>query len=148
VRLARDLGADSAQFKALRCHPAELSRGQMAEGDEELSRLRERHRPYPILGSMEKVVMTRRCELTPLQVTIDARGEVFLCCYFRHRPERHAFGNIFEAPLRDLWGSEAHRRAISEIRPDECSVMDCRFVRYHDMVDCWFGKRRSVFSFI
>jgi radical SAM protein with 4Fe4S-binding SPASM domain len=146
VKLARDLGADSAQFKALRCDPAELSHRRMAEADEELGRLRERYHPYPIIGSMAKVVMERRCELTPLQVTIDARGDVFLCCYFRHRPERHAVGNIFESPLPDLWGGEAHRRAISEVRPDECSVMDCRFVRYHDMVDCWFGERRNCGS--
>jgi radical SAM protein with 4Fe4S-binding SPASM domain len=148
VTLAQELGADSAQFKALRCDPAELDQQQVESVERELSSLRRLHSSFPIFGSVVKVVMGRQCELTPLQVTIDAFGEVYLCCYFRHRPASHSIGNIFKSSFEELWGGERHRRAIAEVNPAECSVMDCRFVRYHDIVDRWFDERRDIFSFI
>lgn len=146
VQLTRDLGVDAIQFKALRLHPAELTHGEELEVDAELAALRAEFPTVGILGSVRKLEMTRSCILTPLQVTVDARGDVYLCCYFRHRAERHAIGNVYEQPFRDLWGSDRHRAAIAGIEPKECSALDCRFVRYHDVVDGWMKDDR--FSFI
>ena len=80
------------------------------------------------------------------QVTVDARGDVYLCCYFRHRAERHAIGNVYDQAFRELWASDRHRAAIAGIDPGECSALDCRFIRYHDVVDTWM--KDDQFSFI
>jgi MoaA/NifB/PqqE/SkfB family radical SAM enzyme len=146
--LARDLGADSLQFKALRADPAELDAAEAAEVEETIQSLRREHAPFPVLGSVGKIVMTRACELTPLQVTIDARGDVFLCCYFSHRRESHRIGNVLGEPLAAIWGSERHRAAIAGIEPRACSRFDCRFVRYHDVLDRWAGPGGDGLSFL
>lgn len=146
VQLARDLGVDAIQFKALRLHPAELSHVEELEVDAELAALRAEFPGVGIVGSVRKLAMTRSCMLTPLQVTVDARGDVYLCCYFRHRAERHAIGNVYDQAFRELWASDRHRAAIAGIDPSECSALDCRFIRYHDVVDAWM--KDDQFSFI
>lgn len=146
--LARDLGADSIQFKALRADPAELDAAEATAVEETIQSLRREHAPFPVLGSVGKIVMTRACELTPLQVTIDARGDVFLCCYFSHRRSSHEIGNLLRQPLASIWGSERHRAAIAGIQPSACSRFDCRFVRYHDILDAWAGPGGDGLSFL
>jgi radical SAM protein with 4Fe4S-binding SPASM domain len=106
------------------------------------------HAPFPVTGSLAKLTMHRQCELTPLQVTIDARGDVFLCCYFTHRRENHRIGNVHERPLAEIWASERHRAAIRGILPGECSKFDCRFVRYHDVLDEWVGAHGDGLKFL
>jgi radical SAM protein with 4Fe4S-binding SPASM domain len=83
-----------------------------------------------------------------LQVTIDARGDVFLCCYFSHRRESHTIGNLLEQPLQSLWATTRHREAIAGIEPHACSRFDCRFVRYHQVLDAWSGPSRDGLSFL
>lgn len=147
VQLACDLGVDAIQFKALRLHPAELTPDEEIAVDAELAALRaEFSGVVAVIGSVRKLEMTRSCMLTPLQVTIDARGDTYLCCYFRHRAERHAIGNIYDHAFRELWAADRHRAAIAGIEPKECSAFDCRFVRYHDVIDAWM--RDDQFSFI
>ena len=144
--LACELGASSAQFKALRLDPNELSAEEANDVEHRLVRLRATS-PIPVLGSVGKIVMTKPCILTPLQVTIDAHGDVYLCCYFTHRKERHSIGNISQMRFSDVWGADRHRAAIAGIQPKECSNLDCRFVRYHDVVDKWMSDEAN-FSFI
>lgn len=148
VALAEGLGVDNIQFKALRLDPDELDAEQSRAVEAELAGLRTRTTALTVLGSVRKLEMHRPCELTPLQVTIDAHGEVYLCCYFRHRAERHGIGNIHEISFADLWGTERHRAAIEAIQPKECSVLDCRFVRYHEVVDRVFDADPDHYSFI
>jgi radical SAM protein with 4Fe4S-binding SPASM domain len=148
VVLARELGADAIQFKAVRKDPAEITPEEGVRVDAAIEEARARFAPFPVLGSVGKLVMRRSCELTPLQVTVDARGDVFLCCYFTHRRERHCIGNIVETPFGEVWGSARHREAIAAIQPHECSVFDCRFVRYHETLDAWTGAGGDGLSFL
>ena len=148
VDLARGLGASSIQFKAARESAAALRPEEEIVVERRLAALREGAAPFPVLGGVTKLAMHRRCELSPLQTTIDARGDVFLCCYFSHRRERHRIGNLLTRPFEEVWGSPSHRRAIAELRPHECSVFDCRFIRYHAVLDAWEGPRRDGLSFV
>ncbi len=148
VALARELGADSIQFKAVRRDPAELTPEEAVAVEAAIAGARVRHAPFPVLGSVGKLVMKRSCELTPLQVTVDATGDVFLCCYFTHRRERHRIGNVVEQPFAEIWGSARHREAIAAIEPHECSVFDCRFVRYHEVLDSWVGQAGDGLKFL
>ena len=148
VALARALGVGSIQFMAARETPAALRGDEIGEVEREIAAARQRFAPLPVLGSVEKLVMRRACELSPLQTTIDARGDVFLCCYFTHRRDRHRIGNVLAQPFGELWGGGLHRQVIANVRPEECSVFDCRFVRYHDVLDAWEGARKDGLSFI
>lgn len=148
VDLARSLGVSTLQFKAARQTPAALTEQEAAEAQRELEALRARAAPLPVLGGVGKLTMRRACELSPIQTTVDARGDVFLCCYYTHRRDRHRIGNVLAQPFGAVWGSARHRQAIATIRPDECSVFDCRFVRYHDVLDAWEGARGDGLAFI
>ncbi|HYD42264.1 MAG TPA: radical SAM protein [Anaeromyxobacter sp.] len=148
VDLARGLGASSIQFKAARESAAALRPEEADEVERRIAALREAAAPFPVRGSVTKLALRRRCELSPLQTTIDARGDVFVCCYFTHRRERHRIGNVLTRPFAETWGSPLHRRVLAELRPDECSVFDCRFIRYHAVLDAWEGPRRDGLAFI
>ncbi len=148
VDLALELGVDSIQFKAARLTEAELNEAQSAEVQRALESLRAQHPGLPIVGSVEKLNMASQCWLTPLQITVDTLGEVYLCCYFRHRRERHGIGNAFERPLHEIWHGERHREAIRDIRPHECNNLDCRFVHYNRILRDVMVDHDAQFEFI
>lgn len=148
VKLAVRLGVDSIQFKAARLVDSELTDAQAAWVNSELEALRKLHPEMAVVGGTDKINMATQCWLTPLQVTIDALGEVFLCCYYRHRKESHSIGNAFQNPLQDLWYSENHWQAIDAIKPHECNNLDCRFVAYNRIMDELMVKNDGQFEFI
>jgi cyclic pyranopterin phosphate synthase len=135
VRHAGELGVDSIQFKCIRNVPSELLDLQKAELSHELRSLRQRYPRVRILGDLMPHKMTVPCWLSPLHVMIDAAGDVFVCCYYRHRSERHRYGNVFERGLRELWYSHEHARALAGIRMEECEKYDCRFMKYAELMD-------------
>ena len=148
VRLARDLGVNSIQFKAARLTPSEITPEEASSGNLELDRLRSAHPELHVIGSLGKLTTTTRCWVTPFQVTIDTVGDVYLCCYYTQRKEAHRFGNVFETPLGDIWYSAEHLRKIEAIEPAECSKMDCRMIRYNKTLDHLIREDEGQFQFL
>ncbi|MCP4639181.1 MAG: hypothetical protein GY851_02040, partial [bacterium] len=148
VRLAADLGVDSVQFKAARLCDTELLGEEAQRVEAVLADVRERYPDIPVVGSVAKLNMARKCWLTPLQIMVDALGDVFLCCYYIHRKGSHGIGNAFARPLRDVWYSERHWEAIRGIHPPECNNLDCRFVRYNDILSELLIDTEGQFEFI
>lgn len=148
VRLAQELGVDSLQFKAARVCDTELDAEQADVVCAELARVREQYPDVTVVGGVDKLHMRKQCWLTPLQIMVDTLGDVFLCCYYRHRKESHRFGNAFEAPLRDIWYSERHWEAIRRIKPAECNLLDCRFVHYNRIMTKLMVENDAQFEFI
>lgn len=148
VALARELGVDSIQFKAARLCPTELNDAECVEVHRMLRDARRDHPGLPVVGGVDKLNMVSPCWLTPLQTMIDARGDVYLCCYYIHRKGSHTIGNCFETPLRDLWYSDRHWEAIRGIQPGECNNLDCRFVKYNDIMTQLLLENDGQFEFI
>ncbi|MDZ4860659.1 MAG: radical SAM protein [Candidatus Hydrogenedentes bacterium] len=148
VKVAIRLGVDSVQFKAARLVASELNAEQSEQVDRQLADIRNRYPQIPVVGGTEKITMTTHCWLTPLQLTVDPMGEVYLCCYYRHRKEKHSIGNCFETPLQDLWYSESHWEAIKGIQPHECNNLDCRFVKYNQVMDAAMKQNDMQYEFI
>lgn len=150
VELACDLRADSVQFKAARVCDTELNATEAQSVNTRIAALKERYRGrMVIIGGAEKLDIATKCWLTPLQLTIDTLGEIFLCCYYRHRKDKHSIGNVFAQPLQDLWYSESHWQKIDAIEPRECNNLDCRFVRYNKIMDRLMdGTDDAQFEFI
>lgn len=80
-------------------------------------------------------VMTKPCWISPVQVTVDAYGDCYLCCYFQHRPTQHWIGNLLKTPFKDFWGSDFHREQIAKIRIEDCLKHDCRFRVYMKRIE-------------
>ena len=149
AELAMELGVDSVQFKAARVCSTELNDENTQEVNEAIASSREKYAgKLAVVGNVTKVNTTTQCWLTPLQLTVDALGEVFLCCYYSHRTESHTIGNCFAEPLRDLWYDEHHWDRIDAIKPHECNNLDCRFVRYNEIMNAVMVEDDAQFEFI
>ncbi len=149
VQLAIRLGCDSVQFKAARLVDSELDAQQAQFVNQEIERCRNAYAGQcAVIGSATKLDMDKQCWLTPLQLTVDTLGEVFLCCYYIHRKETHSIGNCFKDPLRDLWYSDRHWEKIDAIQPHECNNLDCRFVKYNAIMNELVASNDAQFEFI
>ncbi|HON58399.1 MAG TPA: radical SAM protein [Smithella sp.] len=146
--LAQTLKVDSLQFKALRQSAYSLTPKQQDRAAARIRRLKDAYPGLNVLGGVGKINASRRCWLSPLQTTIDACGDVFLCCYYLHRRPRHCIGNIHKNSFREIWGSPRHLRAISAIRPAECNLLDCRFVNYMKVLEPLLEDSRHQIDFI
>jgi MoaA/NifB/PqqE/SkfB family radical SAM enzyme len=135
IHHATRLGVDSIQFKSIRNVPSELTIGEKRVLNRKLEALRSEYPSVRILGDLLPYRSRVPCWLSPLHVTIDAAGDVFICCYFRHRRERHKFGNVFERSLQELWYSPEHFTKLAAIRKEECERYDCRFMKYAEAMD-------------
>ncbi|MFH0921490.1 MAG: radical SAM protein [Fibrobacterota bacterium] len=148
AKLAASLGVDSLQFKSVRIFKGlELKK----EGDAIRRRIDALAKKYPklaVLGGIDKANVTMKCWLSPVQIMIDAIGEVFVCCYYRHRRDTHGFGNIFKTPLKKIWFSKRHWKAIASIKPAECNRLDCRFAAYNQIMADMMIKDKAQFDFI
>ncbi|HUX15199.1 MAG TPA: radical SAM protein [Phycisphaerae bacterium] len=133
--LAQELGVDSLQFKAIRNVPSEMDAHTTASATALLHQARQDYPDLSVLGGFDRHVAdpadASQCWLSPLAPTVDPRGDVYLCCYYRHRVESHRLGNLFDTPLAEFWGSDEHWRRIQAINPAECVRYDCRFLRYN-----------------
>lgn len=90
--------------------------------------------------------MNRPCWITPVQLTLDFLGDVYLCCYYMHRKESHRLTNLFEKPLDQVWGTQEHWDKMKQIKMGECMVHDCRFQKYMQAIEAYrdMGKWEFV----
>lgn len=146
--LAERLRVDSLQFKALRQSAEALTPRQQQQVSSQIRSLRETYSELKVIGGVNKLIAPCRCWLTPLQTMIDAKGDVFLCCYYLHRRMRHRIGNINRQTFREIWESPRHKRAINAIRPSECNLFDCRFINYMKIIEPILNDSRHQTDFI
>lgn len=136
VELAERLHVDSIQFKMIRNMPTEIKEeniiNNLMKTLEEVAIYKNSLR---VLYDLRKSRLETKCWLSPLQVTIDPYGDVYICCYYRHRPhKKHCLGNMFSKSLRDIWYSDEHWEKINNIDTEECNRYDCRFHYYNKLM--------------
>ena len=149
VALACELQMDSIQFKAARLCDTEVTPAQSERVNADVAMCREKYAgKVLVIGGTTKVNTASQCWLTPLQLVVDTLGEVFLCCYYRHRKNDHGIGNCFNEPLHDIWYSEEHWEKIADIKPRECNNLDCRFVKYNEIMTELMIDNDAQFEFI
>jgi len=116
------IGVDYSQVKYARA-----CRGELAQG---------------------KTVLKNRCWLSPIHTMIDAYGDVYVCCYYQYRKDRHVFGNIMDRTFYDVWFSDKHKEVIKRIIPDECNRYDCRFHKHNAFMEEVIDKNSIHVNFI
>lgn len=75
------------------------------------------------------------CFMSAVHTLIDYNGDVFICCYYRHRIQKHRIGNVFQKNLYDIWHSFEHWQKLKNIDVEECNLYDCRFIRYNEIME-------------
>ena len=145
VRLGYALKADNVQFKALRHPPEELSYTEKIEEAAAFNSLCGRYNNVRawILPTADHEVP--QCYLNPLHTVVDHLGNVYLCCYYYDRDEKHKIGNMLETPLKELWGTEEHAQKIKGIERTDCKRVDCKFFRHHLLVEDALARGQGFF---
>ncbi len=147
AELALRLGADSLQFKPVRLGPHALASAQSEEAVQALQALRQRYPGMPVTGGLDRLHVSRQCWLTPLQLMLDANGDVYLCCNFTHEDTAEPLGNVFEQPLHDIWYGETHWDALRTPQPHACAAEECRFLRSSAAPGELLGANDAYFGF-
>lgn len=133
---AMELGVDSVQFAPAYYTDLEITDQDILNDlNNKLDWLSVKHdKEIKILFKIKKTYLDGTCILTPLHLMIDARGDVFLCCFYSWREKTHKFGNIFEKSLHDIWYSQEHIDAIARIKPEECNIFSCKYHKYNKIM--------------
>jgi radical SAM protein with 4Fe4S-binding SPASM domain len=136
VTLAAKLEVDSVQLKCIRNVASEIREESIiTKIRAELEKAKKIYPHFRIVDNLDKTYLRKcGCWLSVLQLTIDPYGDVYICCYYRHRIGKHRLGNIFSQSLKDIWYSEAHWSSIKIIDIAECNKYDCRFHFYNELM--------------
>lgn len=147
VGFCKQIGVDSVQFKAAE-YIGQKRNSVFANNNRLMSVINPlQSNALPILASFEKTYIHTKCKMSPLQLTIDPLGNVYICCYYLHRKDKHCIGNLLKRNLLDFWGKEEHKVKLNNIISEECNVWNCRFHGYNDFYSNIFLKDKMQLQF-
>lgn len=133
--LGNKLKVDSVQFKLLRNMPSELKDTKIINSLRK--RIEDIKNKYPnlrIIPDFEKSKLKGKCWISPFQLVVDPYGDVYICCYYRHRAKDHCLGNMLKNKLKDIWYSQEHWAKLANIKKSDCNKYDCRFHYYNELM--------------
>ncbi len=149
AELARDMGLDYLQYKALRASKFTLEGDELERAGEVAQRAMElSDESFQVFGSLEKTKVIGRCFLNPIHPVIDATGTMYLCAFFHHRKKTHRIGNVYNKSFPEIWYSRRHLDAFHATRPRECAVFDCPFHEAAVLARDWIVENRKHLEFI
>lgn len=149
-RLFKKVGADYGQFRpVLKITPEthEITEKEYPEALKQLKRAKrdfedEKFKVYGIMHRfsmvLKKELSPTKCYTTPLIAVCMANCQLALCCNTRDRGQLHdpsnyydkyVIGSFKDKPLKEVWGSDRHKKLISNIDVKNCTV--CRYVPYN-----------------
>ncbi len=149
AELAREIGLDYLQFKALRASKFTIGGETLDKAREVARRAQElSNEDFQVFGSLEKTKPIGRCFLNPIHPVVDAKGDMYLCAFFHHRKDSHKIGNIYEKSFPEIWYSEKHYEAFRSTNPKECAIFDCPFHEAATLARAWIVENRKHLEFI
>jgi radical SAM protein with 4Fe4S-binding SPASM domain len=95
-----------------------------------------------VINSIINKYPVPQCKLTPLQVTVDGKGKVYICCYYYEDVENRCIGDLNTQSFEEIWNSERHLDCIKNIDPKECSKFDCHYFTHHETIKELFKRGR------
>jgi MoaA/NifB/PqqE/SkfB family radical SAM enzyme len=145
IRIADDVGFYSIQFKSVANSSLNLDLGKKEYIKEIIDSITPQNTKI-IIDFDHFTKCDKECKISTIQTLIDYYGDIYICCYYRHRPDEMKIGNIFEKSFESIWGSAEHKYKISNIDPNKCNLYDCRYIRYDLIMKDLISK--DYFSFI
>ena len=83
---------------------------------------------------LHKSYLVGKCWISPVQMFIDAEGDIYVCCYNQYQDKgSFSYGNIRDE-FNAVWNSIEHKSAIEHINTDVCNVFDCRLHHYNSIL--------------
>jgi radical SAM protein with 4Fe4S-binding SPASM domain len=149
AKLAKEMGLDYLQYKALRNSKLTLQGETLLRAREEAEKAEElSDGSFQVFGSLRKSRPAGRCFLNPLHPLIDATGSVYMCAFYQHRMDTHCIGNINEKSLPEIWYSDRHMKAFRSTDPKQCAIFDCPFHDAAVLAREWVLNDRKHLEFI
>lgn len=137
IRNAEDFGFDSIQFK-LAANVPEAFTDDRIRLTEKIEYLAEKYLHHTVLlTNFLKINLPQRvgCFTSVVHTLIDYYGDIYICCYYRHRMDTHCIGNIFKSGFQSVWNSYEHWKKQKGINCNDCNLYDCRFIKYNLMME-------------
>ena len=125
------LCVDSVQIKV--AEDIEKPTDMFDKLDEIHDTIQQNNYPFMVRMDRKKTIIKEQCWMNPMQLTIDAHGNAYICCYYQHRKDTHFLCNVLEDDIVKYWGSDAHIEKIKQIKIPECNVYNCRWHNYHKL---------------
>lgn len=136
IKKSIDHGLDAVQYKKASLYDNLcVPQNEMAMVEKRMQELKQKYSKHiDILFNIENLVLHRQCFMHINHIFIDAFGDVYLCCYYLRRKAGHRIGNIYKNTIRDIWHGKRHREVARSTRIEECNQMDCRWIKYNNMM--------------
>lgn len=74
----------------------------------------------------------KKCLATPIMMMIEANGDVMLCIDRKNEPSM-CIGNVYKNELKEIWGSDQHKRVIEGVNLKDCQK--CTFNKYNEQIE-------------
>ena len=137
LAILEELGADLATFKAM-SGESRLNRTELGW----INGFLETSLRYDIIDVGKTKVINailnhnpppEKCWLMPLQVAVDGKGKVYLCCYYYGIPDME-IGDLNINTFIYIWESEEHINKYKKFNTKYCGNYDCRFFAHHAII--------------
>ena len=133
IRIADDNGFYSIQFKAVCNTNEKLNSNDRAFFKKYINSIVTKN--VKVVCDLDEYKKeSNGCNICGIQTLIDYYGDVYLCCYYRHRLKDHKIGNIFKTKYEDIWVSYEHYKKAMEVDFIKCNLYDCRYIKYDSIM--------------
>lgn len=152
VKGAIGLGVDNVQFKKVYLRE-ELKIGDgefpLEEVSKKLKGLKEKHKDeINIFFGFYNLKLDCQCFMNINHIFIDAYGDMYLCCHYLNRKADVKLGSILEQPIKDIWFSDRHWQTVKNTKLEECNEVDCRWIRYTNIMKPFIEDDKRPLDFI
>lgn len=149
VVFADRLQLDSVQYKLIRNTPSELKDVKLINTlKRRIIEMADMHPNLRVSLNFKDSKLKTKCWLSPTQLIVDPFGDVYICCYYRHRSKGHLLGNMLKNKLKDIWYSQEHREKIANIKKSDCNKYNCRLHYYNELMQKLITDDTGKLSFI
>lgn len=152
VKGAIELGVDNVQFKKVYLRE-ELEIGSnefpIEKVSNQLADLKEKHKgEIDIFFGFYDLKLQCRCFMNINHVFIDAYGDMYLCCHYLNRKQDIKLGSTLDQSIKDIWFSDRHWEAIKNTDIKKCNEVDCRWIRYTNLMRPFIEDGKRPLDFV
>lgn len=153
IKGAIGLGVDNVQFKKVYLRK-DLEIGNsnefsIEEMTKQLTELKEKYKKkIDIFFGFYNLKLECRCFMNINHVFVDAYGDMYLCCHYLNRKKDIKLGSTFDKSIKDIWFSERHWEAIKNTKIEECNEVDCRWIKYTNLMKPFIDDDKRPLDFI
>lgn len=150
VKEAANLKVDNVQFKKVYLRPEfKIKDNEINNIKKQLIRLKEKYKDkIDIFFGFYDLKLDCRCFMSINHIFIDGYGDMYLCCHYLNRKKDVKLGSTFDKKIKDIWFSKRHWEAMKNTKIRECNEVDCRWIRYTNLMRPFVEDDKRSLDFV